>query len=59
MTKNYTLIIVSYESIDGKVVDNPAVEDLEAKQVWQGKKLYTIEQIQPLTGEEANNIMQS
>ena len=58
MTKNYTLIIVSYESTDDAVVDNPVVEDLEAKQGWRGKKLYTVEHIQPLSGEEADSIMQ-
>jgi len=59
MTKNYTLIIVSYPSTEDEVVYNPAVEDLEANQVLQGKKLYTVEHIQTLSGEEANSIMQS
>jgi hypothetical protein len=58
MTRNYTLIIVSYESTDDAAVDNLVLEDLEAKQGWQGKKLLTVEHIQPLSGEEANGLMQ-
>ena len=58
MTKNYTLIIVSYES-KGEETEKPDVVDIEGNQVWQGKKLYTVEHVQPLSGEEANSIMQS
>ena len=58
MTKNYTLIIVSYESADLVVAEKPVIEDLEAKQAWQGRKLYTVEHIQPTSGEEADGIMQ-
>ena len=60
-TKNYTLLIVSYESIDDQA-GNQAVQDLrnkklQAKQGRQGTKLYTIEHVQPLSGEEVNSIM--
>ena len=60
--KNYTLLIVSYEATD-EVADNLAVEDLKnkqliAKQGWRGKNFYTVEQVQPLSSEEANSIMQ-
>lgn len=63
MTKNYTLLIVSNESADDAVAGNLAVVDLknkklEAKQGWRGKKLYTVEHVQPLSGEEVNSIMQ-
>ena len=63
MKKNYTLLIVSYESTDDAVADNLAVVDLknkkfEVKQGFRGKNFYAVEHVQPLSGEEANSIMQ-
>jgi hypothetical protein len=63
MTKNYTLLVLSYESIDDGVADNLAVElinkKLESKHGLFGKSYYTVEQVQLLSDEEANSIMQS
>ncbi len=63
MKKNYTLVIVSYESTNDAVADNVAMADLknkkfEVKQGLRGKNFYSVEHVQPLSGEEANSIMQ-
>ena len=63
MKKNYTLLIVSYESTNDAVADNVAMADLknkkfEVKQGLRGKNFYSVEHVQPLSGEEANSIMQ-
>ena len=62
LTKNYALLILSYESIDGVLADNFAVElrnkKLESKHGLLEKSVYTVEQVQLLSNEEANSIMQ-
>ena len=60
-TKNYTLLVVSYESNDGAAADKRAVADfknhkLMAKQGLLGNKVYKIEMVHPLSNEEINNL---